>query len=361
VTVVDFGSSLYLGLRHPSRCLAPWQRLTTGVPAALAEAPAAAALAAGLARLLDRPAAVAARSSLHALLDVVSALGDGSTVWVDAGAYPIAGWAAAAAGRPGRRFAHHDPADLARRIAADRGRPLVLCDGYCPGCGTVAPLDAYLDLAARAGGRVVVDDTQAVGVLGAPAPGAAYGRGGSGTPAWLGIAGAPELITVASLAKGLGAPMAVVAGDAHTVARVRARGPARTHAGPPSAADLAAAAHALRRNDDDGEHRRRRLAASVRRLRAALPSIRLTGGLFPVQSAPVSSAAAGASLAAALLARGIRAVPHRPQCVPDGAAVSLLITAAHRPADIDRAASALATELPAARNGHSGILIGAKT
>ena len=35
--VLDFTSASYLGLRHPRRTLRPWPRLTTGVPAALAE------------------------------------------------------------------------------------------------------------------------------------------------------------------------------------------------------------------------------------------------------------------------------------------------------------------------------------
>ncbi|BCY07371.1 aminotransferase class I/II-fold pyridoxal phosphate-dependent enzyme [Actinoplanes sp. L3-i22] len=437
MNVVDFTSALYLDLRHPSRCLAPWQRLTTGVPAALAEAPAVAALSAGLARLLGRPAATPARSSLHALVDVVGALGDGATVWCDSGAYPIAGWAARAAGHVPRRFAHHDPTDLARQLAdlarsapgrpaalnqpaapdqpaalnqppdpdrpaasnqplaaglarpgapdqpladdlawpwgagladpaqslavglrrqpaAGGGRPLVLCDGYCPGCGRVAPIDEYLRVVRQAGGLVIVDDTQAVGVLGRP--------GGAGTPAWLGISG-PGLVTVASLAKGLGVPMAVVGGDPHVIARIRARGPARQHGSAPSAADLAATAYALKCNAAEGDRRRERLTTSVRRLRSTLAArgIRLTGGLFPVQSTPAGSPAAAAALTSALLRRGVRAVAHRPQCRPGTAAVSLLITAAHTTADIDRAATALAAELPAVRNGHSGLLAGVRS
>ncbi|MFI1994045.1 aminotransferase class I/II-fold pyridoxal phosphate-dependent enzyme [Actinoplanes sp. NPDC020271] len=351
MNVVDFTSALYLDLRHPSRCLAPWQRLTTGVPAALAEAPGVAELSAGLARLLGRPAATPARSGLHAMLDVVGALGDGATVWCDAGAYPTAVQAARAAGRRPRTFTHHDPADLARRMTAGTGRPLVLCDGYCPGCGTVAPLDAYLRVAGRAGGLVVVDDTQAAGVLGH----------GAGSPAWLGVTG-PGLVTVASLAKGFGVPMAVVAGDPHLVARVRERGPARMHGSAPSAVDLRAADHAVRRNGFDGDRRREHLLTSVRRLREGLGArgVRLTGGLFPLQSTPAQSVPAAAALTSALLERGVRAVAHRPQCRPAAAVVSLLITAAHRAGDIDRAVAALAAELPAVRNGHGGLLTGVR-
>ena len=37
--VVDFTSSLYLGLEHPSTSIASWRRLTTGAPAAVLESP----------------------------------------------------------------------------------------------------------------------------------------------------------------------------------------------------------------------------------------------------------------------------------------------------------------------------------
>ena len=49
--MLDFTSSLYLGLQHPSRSLAPWGRLTTGVPAVMGEPPESHQVARGLARL----------------------------------------------------------------------------------------------------------------------------------------------------------------------------------------------------------------------------------------------------------------------------------------------------------------------
>ena len=57
-----------------------------------------------------------------------------------------------------------------------------------------------------------------------------------------------EPVTVASLAKGLSAPLAIVSGPAERVARVRREGPTRVHAGPPTTADVAALRSAL----DDG-------------------------------------------------------------------------------------------------------------
>ena len=347
-STVDFSRALYLGLRHPSRSLADWDRLTTGVPAALREDPAAGRLAAGLAGVLAAPAAVLARSTVHAVLDCVATLtAPGAAVLLDAGAYPIGRWGAAAAGRRVVCFAHRDPDDLGRRLRgwSGPGRPLVVTDGFCPGCGRPAPLAAYLRVVRAHGGLLLVDDTQALGVLGRPAAGQAYGTGGGGTAAWTGTGG-PELVVVASLAKGLGVPLAVVAGERRVVGLVRT-GPAREHGSPPSAADLAAGGHALAVTARDGDRRRRRLAALVARLRGRLAEqgVRPIGGSFPVQSLPASADAA-ARVAAGMAAHGIRGVLTRPACRP-GAAVTLLVTAAHSEDDVDRAVGAALRCLPA--------------
>jgi 8-amino-7-oxononanoate synthase len=352
--VLDFTSSLYLGLQHPSRSLAPWARLTTGVPAVMGEPPEAHQVARGLARLQGVERTVLARSTLHAFVDCFAVLGGPDRpVLADAGAYPVARWGAAAAGSTPVAFAHHDPADLDRRLRRLPGRPapLMLADGLCPGCGGVAPLGPYLELARRHGGLLLVDDTQALGVLGRRdgPEGSAYGAGGGGSPVWSAVAG-PGLVAVASLAKGFGAPLAVVAGEREVIGRIAAEGPTRAHASPPSAADLRATERALAANRRDGDARRFRLAALVRRLRRRLAGwgIALSGGPFPIQSLPAVPPAAAARLTADLARRGIRVVVQQPRCRP-GATVTLLVTARHTPSDIDRAAAALAATVAAAR------------
>jgi 8-amino-7-oxononanoate synthase len=277
-------------------------------------------------------------------------------VLLDAGAYAIAGWGAAAAGRPAVSFAHHDPADLRRRLRRCGGSPLVVSDGVCPGCGGMAPLGAYLELVGERDGLLLIDDTQALGVLGRRdgPDGGPYGAGGGGSPAWAGVGG-PRLVVVASLAKGFGVPLAVTAGERRLVGRLAAGGPAREHASPPSTADLRAAEHALAANQRIGEERRRRLAALVGRLRRALArrGIGGGGGGFPVQSLPVMPPGTAARVAAALAARGVRGVLHRPRCLP-GATVTLLVTAGHTPAAVDRAAAAVAQALAAAGAAEAG-------
>ena len=116
--VIDLTSSLYLGLRHGSAVVPLWTSLTTGVPAALATAPEAAAVAAGLAHLVGTKAATLAPSTLHAFWDLFMAIG-ARQIYVDAGTYLIARWGAEraqCAGAAVRTFRHHDPGALRRVV-----------------------------------------------------------------------------------------------------------------------------------------------------------------------------------------------------------------------------------------------------
>ena len=89
--VLDFTSALYLGFWHATPAFPPWPRLTTGAPAALADPPGADHVAARLARLQGCETAVLGTSTLHVFWDVLGWLGrDGTAIYVDAGAYPIA-------------------------------------------------------------------------------------------------------------------------------------------------------------------------------------------------------------------------------------------------------------------------------
>jgi 8-amino-7-oxononanoate synthase len=355
--MLDFTSSLYLGMGHPSRALAPWEWLTTGIPAALREPAATARVAAGLAELQRCERAILARSTLHAFVDTFEALvRPGAGVLVDAGAYPIAQWGierVAGRGQPVATSPHPDPGARERALdhpALRARRPLVVCDGLCPGCGGAAPLAAYRWLVQRRGGLLIVDDTQALGVLGRePSPSDPYGHGGGGTLTWSGFAG-PGVLVISSLAKGFGVPIAVLAGDAGVIDRIEAHGPTRSHASPPSAADLHAAAHALDVNARDGRRRRRRLAELVQRLRRRLAAngVGLVGRSFPVQSLPAMPDPVAARLHDHLLAAGVRTVLQRPRCAP-GATVTLLVCAGHRRRDVDRAVDALAAALTSAR------------
>jgi 8-amino-7-oxononanoate synthase len=346
--LLDFTSALYLDLRHASLSLSPWATLTTGVPAALGVPVEAVAVAERAASLVGCERAVLVPSTLHLFWDLFPLLASADTsVHIDLGAYPIARWGVErlqARGIPVQSFRHYDPGALReqlRRAAARRRRPLVLVDGYCPGCGP-APLSAYGALAQRVGGRLVIDDTQAVGVLGEqPGFDAPFGRGGGGSLRRHGIAG-PHIVVGASLAKGFGAPLAVLAGGADIVDRFEHHGETRMHCSQPSLAAILAAQRALQLNRDVGDAVRARLGCLVQRFTAgaANAGFSVRGGVFPVQTVDPGWRASGVH--ARLGQLGVRAVLHR-AAHGGGPLISFAITARHDEADIDAAIAALAS------------------
>jgi len=358
--VLEFTSALYLGLRHPSRSLRPWDRLSLGQPALIAEPPGAVATAAELAALQGCEAAVLLPSTLHLFFDLAALFADGGdrAVYRDAGSYPIARWGAeraASLGMPLYRFAHHDADALRRLLAgtAQRGRPpVVLADGFCPACGRVAPLADYLALVRRYGGLLVVDDTQALGVLGAaPDAAAPYGRGGGGTPRLAGLSG-PDLLLGASLAKGFGVPVAALSGDAALLRRFRHHSACRVHCSPPSVAVIHAAARALAVNRSFGDALRRRLADRTRRFRLGLERLGLAadGGLFPAQVLRPLRGVDARRLHDRLHRRGIRSLLLRGSNTPR---LGFLITADHATGEIDACVAALAASLsPSVHHTH---------
>ncbi len=347
--MLDFTSALYLGLRHASRELRPWAQFTTGVPAAIASPPGARRVAQKLATLQGCERATLAPSTLHLFWDLLGMFAINQVViYMDAGVYPIARWGverAAGRGAPVREFTHHDAEALRwelRRTTPSRVRPVVVVDGFCPTCGGAAPIADYLEIVRLYGGSLVLDDTQALGVLGhSPAPDVPYGWGGGGVLQWSDVRGS-EVVVISSLAKGFGVPIALLAGSHLTCQRFEAMSETRVHSSPPSIAAVHAAEHALAVNRDQGDSMRLRLTQLVRhfRKRLAEAGFSVTGGLFPVQTlAPIPQLDA-ATLHERLLRAGVRVVLQRAHD-GHGARISFLITARHSPEEIDCALDAL--------------------
>jgi 8-amino-7-oxononanoate synthase len=347
--MADFTSSLYLGMGHPSTQLPPWQMLTTGRPAVLGRPALSTDVASALADLIGTETAVLARSSLHALTDCLEILAPpAAPVLVDERTYAVGQWAvdrAAGRGNPVIRVPHKDTAALhsaLRRARRSRVRPVVIADGFCVTCGQSLPLAAYQAMARQHRAILVVDDTQAVGVLGSGSSARdPYGRGGGGSVPCAG-AGGPDLVVVASLAKGFGAPVAVVAGPVALVDRVGSAGGSAVHASPPTTVDLLAARSALEQNAHEGDQLRRRLAQRVKVLRdsAARSGLRLVGGLFPVQLTPPTTAERARAVHAHLVQADVRTVVVA-GCGEDTWAVALVTTVRHPRAALVEAGSAL--------------------
>ena len=357
--MADFTSALYLGLQHPSATLPGWDALTLGRPAALQEPPGACAVAAELAALQGCEAATLLPSTLHLFWDLFGMLGrHGTTIYIEATTYAIARWGVqrgAALGAPVCTFAFGDAAGLERlleRSAGRRGRPLIVCDAVRPGSDRQPPLARYATLAARHGGCLVLDDTQALGVLGHGARATVpLGWGGGGSLRRHALGGA-HVVVGASLAKGFGVPVAVLAGSRALVRRFEECSQTRVHASPPSAAVIHAAGHALALNRLCGDALRLRLSRLVRRFRQRLAQLclRATGGDFPVQSLAPPHGIDAAALHAGLLERRVRTVLHR-DARGAGTTLSFILSATHSAGCIDRAVAALAQTVRALSGG----------
>jgi 8-amino-7-oxononanoate synthase len=262
--------------------------------------------------------------------------------------YPIALWGierTAALGVPVARLAVHDPEQVFRRAQSWRRhglRPIIVTDGIYFPEGRIAPLGLYARIAAANGGLLVIDDTQALGILGsAPTALSPYGHGGGGSFRFHGLAG-PHLIGVCSLAKAFGVPVAVLAGSRLVVRTFARKSATRRHSSPPSMAVLAAAARAIDLNHRCGEGLRARLLDNIRRFRRELASVGLkpTGGLMPVQTLSFGPEREATAIHQGLTRAGIRALI-APNPVRSGGRVLFVITAKHRPIDLERAVVAL--------------------
>jgi 8-amino-7-oxononanoate synthase len=335
--VLDFTSSLYLGFDHRD-CDATGDPLTLGKPAALQEPPGAAVLGRRLAALIGCPAALLAPSTLHLFWDLCDWLGrKGVTFCADRGIYPVIRMGLERAEAKGAEvlwFAHHDPDSLGRQIARARGRPVVVTDGFCPACGTPAPLGRYLAAARSYGGLLLLDDTQALGMLGGREKGSIspYGLGGGGSLPFHALQG-DDIVIVSSLAKAFGAPLAALGSGIGLVDEFANASATRVHCSPPSTAAIRAAKRALVLNRVCGDALRLRLAGLVHSFRRSLArrGWQVDGAGFPVQTVGGPGVADAHE---ALLRLGVQTVPQR-------AGLSFVLTVRHTHSDIEQAARAL--------------------
>lgn len=345
---LDFTSSLYLGHWHENSSLKPWSQLTTGRPAVLGEVPGSETIAHQIARLQGCDQAILARSTLHLFWDLLGMFADERVaIFQDDGAYSIAQWGverAEARGVPVYRFPHKDVEALQRLLTRPAGgrRPVVVSDGMCIACGCAGHVKAYYEAVRRAGGLLVIDDTQALGILGEKHnTGAPYGRGGGGSLRYQNIFG-PGVIVISSLAKAFGAPLAVLCGSRELVQKFKAKSRTRLHCSSPSSADIHAAQQALTLNATQGNAFRFQLAQRVQQFRRRLGEAGLDadGGLFPIQTLRLPAHLDPGQVHQELRALGIRSLL-RHGCEGEPR-LSLLITARHSRNDIENAVQAIA-------------------
>lgn len=288
-------------------------------------------------------------SSLHLFWDIMGKLGNNTLILADEEVYQIAKWGLERAGCHGARvvyFKHHNPESL--RLQLYKQAPyrqlsiIVLTDGWCPHCGKAAPLPAYLALAREYKGLMLVDDTQALGVLGKnPSRGMPYGEGGGGLLQWFGLAG-QDIITICSLAKGFGVPLSVMSGSAHWIKKFEQLSDTRVHCSPVSSAHVCAALHALCENRKHGRSIRKKLFYNVQRFRKLLAQagLKSLGGFFPVQTLNHGLLDTPQVLYKALTERGVKALLLKPHHTKEPA-IAFCLSATHSAVQISRAVKTL--------------------
>src|SRR5215210_5420046 len=171
--MIDFTSSLYLGMKHASDELSHWSQLTTGVPAALHEPLLSKQISQYIAQMQGLQKGVSAPSTLHLYYDLFEFLGNRRiTLFIDEHVYPISkcGIEKLQVKRvPIYSFRHLNENHLFELVREKLRRstvPIVITDGWCSLCGKPAPIKNYSKIVNRFGGHIIIDDTQAFGILG---------------------------------------------------------------------------------------------------------------------------------------------------------------------------------------------------
>ncbi|GAA4661719.1 glycine C-acetyltransferase [Streptomyces chumphonensis] len=235
------------------------------------------------------------------------------------------------------RYANRDMADLEKQLvqAGDARRRLIVTDGVFSMDGYVAPLPEICDLADRYDAMVMVDDSHAVGFVGA---------GGRGTPELHGVMDRVDIIT-GTLGKALGgASGGYVAARAEIVALLRQR--SRPYLFSNSLAPVIAAA-SLKVLDllESAGDLREKLAANTAlfRTRMTEEGFELLPGDHAIAPVMIGDAARAARMAELLLERGVYVIGFSYPVVPMGQArIRVQLSAAHSTADVERAVAAFA-------------------
>ena len=219
----------------------------------------------------------------------------------------------------------------------------MVTDGFCPGCGRFAPVKQLLTIVRKNGGYVLLDDTQALGIFGRhEKTGNVFGTGGGGTLQRQQIID-PHVVCISSMAKGLGVPVAVLAGSRQFLKQFAETSETLTHSSPPSNAVISAAEHALQVNQSDGERIRFRLSKRIGYFKQLLSDIGLSThqSCFPLQTLKVLPQLNSRKIYTNLLQQGVQTVLHRVRCTGK-ICVSFIITAKHSIAQLHQAALKLA-------------------
>jgi len=239
------------------------------------------------------------------------------------------------------RYRNNDMADLAAKLAqadAEGARfKMIATDGVFSMDGIIADLKSICVLADRHDALVMVDDSHAVGFIGA---------GGRGTPEFCGVAGRVDIIT-GTLGKALGgASGGYTAGRREIVELLRQRSRPYLFSNTLAPCIAAASLDVLKLlQSDEGAQLRRKVRENGERFRSAMSAsgFDLVPGQHPIIPVMLGDAGLATRMADALLEEGIYVIGFSFPVVPKGKArIRTQMSAAHTAAQIDLAAAAFA-------------------
>jgi glycine C-acetyltransferase len=233
------------------------------------------------------------------------------------------------------RYANNDMAALEEELKKAEGCRfrLIATDGVFSMDGIIANLGGVCDLAEKYGAMVMVDDSHAVGFVGA------HGRGSA---EHCGVEGRVDIVT-GTLGKALGgASGGYTAGRREVVDWLRQRSRPYLFSNTLMPA-IAAASLKVLDIVEQGDALRAKLRANAERFRASMTKLGFTlaGADHPIIPVMIGDAALAGAMAEKMLARGIYVVGFSFPVVPKGQArIRTQMSAAHSFADIDRAVAA---------------------
>ena len=228
------------------------------------------------------------------------------------------------------RYKNRDMADLEAQLKAAAGarRRLIATDGVFSMDGYLAPLDAICDLADEYDAMVMVDDSHAVGFIGA---------GGAGTPELFGVQGRVDVNT-GTLGKALGgASGGYVSARAEIVELLRQRARPYLFSNAVAPAVVAGSLAALDLVTGGGEQRAQlnRNAAVFRQLMTDA-GFDLLPGEHPIVPVMFGDAVLAGRIADAMLDHGVYVIAFSYPVVPQGRArIRVQLSAAHSEADVE--------------------------
>jgi len=233
------------------------------------------------------------------------------------------------------RYRNRNMADLEDQLkaSADARRRLIATDGVFSMDGYVAPLDEICDLAERYGAMVMVDDSHAVGFVGA---------GGRGTPELHGVTDRIDIVT-GTLGKALGGASGGYTSGRREIVdllRQRSRPYLFSNSVAPAVAGASLKVLDLLESSDDLRARLRENTGWFRERMTSL-GFDILPGDHPIVPIMIGDAAQATRMADLLLDKGVYVIGFSYPVVPVGKArIRTQVSAAHSREDLQAAVTA---------------------